>query len=171
MPRRSASRMMSRWSDDRLALEVAFPWHRRRLPARAEARWHSILSLRMNSFVGFSNNPVGLIAELRGELAGELPITSAGVTNFLFCRGCCGRRSCAASGPLKPLLAIACSICWRRGLEASSNSSEYPLISGAPFSLLDFNSRDAKPKGQFRLINSGWQTAGCRKDFSLDSAC
>jgi hypothetical protein len=85
----------------------------------------------MNSFVGLSNNPVGLIAELRGKLAVSFHNLGWG-TNFFLSR-VLWAAICAASGPLKPLLAIACSICWRRGLEASRYSSEYPLISGAPF--------------------------------------
>ncbi|MGA7793059.1 MAG: hypothetical protein WCA19_08470 [Candidatus Acidiferrales bacterium] len=72
---------------------------------------HSILSLRMNSFVGLSNNPVGLIAELRGKLAsslfGELPAAFVSSTSFASrstaARGAAGRAGGGAAVPSRAL--------------------------------------------------------------------
>jgi len=98
--------------DDSLALEVAFLGIGDGFLRALGRVGHSILSLRVNSIVGFSNNPVGLIPELRGKLA--VSFHNLGWVRISFLSRVLWAAICAASGPLKPLLAIACSICWRR---------------------------------------------------------
>src|ERR1019366_6359483 len=84
---------------------------------------HSVLFLRMGSLAGLRHDAIGLIAELRGELAVSFH-DLGGRMDWLFVAGVLGAAICAASAPLKPLFAMACSICWRRGLEASRYSCE-----------------------------------------------
>src|ERR1700683_1718639 len=124
----------------------------------------------MNSCVDLSNTPVDLIADLRGKLAVSFHNFGWG-TNFFFVAGVVG-------GDLRG--ARPAEAAFRHGLldllAAGAGSVQILLriafdLRCAFFPCLDFIAEIAKPKGEFRLINSGSKLLAVEETFRLDSAC
>ena len=149
MPRRMASRKMSR-SSVTASAQSSGRGHtsRPRVPDCGSSGLAPALWL-VAALACLGHDPLGLIA----ELGGDLPVRGqhlGGSMNFFLVAGGVRGDLRGLRAVIAGLLARSSRICWRRGLEASRYSCEYPLISGAPLRPgLDLITEIAEPIGQF----------------------